>query len=153
MADIVFNIAKGKVARYADLPDASDALIIVLLKASGLEADGTLQDYDTLSALLTAANDEADFTGYSRKTLASVTVTPDDTNNRQDVDAADPSSYTNSGGASQAVGAALICWDGDTGAGTDANIVPLVKLDCVVTFDIGVATTLQFNSAGFFRAS
>lgn len=153
MGDIVFNIAKGKVARYADLPDASDALIIVLLKASGLEADGTLQDYDTLAAILAAANDEADFTGYSRKTLASVTVTPDDTNNRQDVDAADPSAYTNSGGASQAIGKALIVWDGDTGAGSDTNIVPLVALDCVVTFDIGVATTISFNAAGFFRAS
>src|SRR5262245_53744071 len=114
MADIVFNIAKGKVARYADLPDANDALIVVLLKTSGIESDATLQDHDTLSALLAAANDEADFTGYSRKTLASVTVTPDDTNNRQDVDAADPSAYTNSGGSSQAVSKALICWDGDT---------------------------------------
>jgi len=153
MADIVFNIAKGKVARYADLPDAADALIVVLLVTAGLESDATLQDYDTLSALLAAANDEATFTGYARRTLASVTVTPDDTNNRQDVDAADPAAYTNSGGASQAVSAALVCWDGDTGAGTDANIVPLVKLDCVVTFDVGVATTLAFNSAGFFRAS
>jgi hypothetical protein len=123
MADIVFNIAKGKVARYADLPDASDALIIVLLKTAGIEADGALQDHATLSALLAAANDEADFTGYSRKTLASVVSTPDNTNNRMDSDAADPSSYTNSGGASQ------------------------------VTFDIGVATTLQFNASGFFRAS
>ena len=153
MGDIVFNIAKGKVARYADLPDASDALILVLLKTSGLEADATLLDYDTLAAILAATNDECDFTGYARRTLASITVTPDDTNNRQDVDAADPSAYTNSGGASQAASKALVCWDGDTGAGTDTNIVPLVALDCVVTFDVGVATTVSFNSAGFFRAS
>jgi hypothetical protein len=153
MADIVFNIAKGKVARYADLPDANDSLILVLLKASGLEADGTLQDYDTLAAILAAANDECDFTGYARRTLASITVTPDDTNNRQDVDAADPAAYTNTGGASQAAGKAVVCWDGDTTGGTDANIVPLVALDCVVTFDVGVATTVAFNAAGFFRAS
>jgi hypothetical protein len=153
MADIVFNIAKGRVAELANLALTNDAFILVLLKTAGIEADATLQDYDTLSALLAAANDEADFTGYTRRTLASVTVTPDDTNNRQDVDAADPSAYTNSGGASQAVSKALVVYDADTTAGTDANIVPLVALDCVVTFDIGVATTLQFNSAGFFRAS
>lgn len=149
----VFNIAKGKVARYADLPDAADALILVLLKSTGLESDATLQDYDTLSALLAAANDECDFTGYARRTLASVTVTPDDTNNRQDVDAADPASYTNTA-AAQISGAAIVCWDGDTGAGTDANIVPLCQLMTgTVTFDTDVATTLQFNAAGWFRAS
>ena len=153
MADKVFNIAKGKVARYADLPDANDALIVVLLKASGLEGDSTLEDYATLSALLAAANDEADFTGYSRKTLASVVSTPDNTNNRMDTDAADPSAYTNSGGSSQAVGKLLVVWDGDTTGGTDANIVPLTMHDCVVTFDIGVATTIAFATAGFFRAS
>lgn len=153
MADIVFNVAKGKVARYADLPDANDALIVVLLKASGLEADAVLIDYDTLAAVLAAANDEADFTGYARRTLASITVTPDDTNNRQDVDAADPAAYTNSGGSSQAVGKAVVCWDGDTTGGSDTNIVPLVALDCVVTFDVGVATSVAFNAAGFFRAS
>lgn len=153
MADVVANIAKGKVNRYADLPDASDALILVLLKTSGLESDATLKDYDTLAAILAAANDEADFTGYSRKTLASVTVTVDDTNDRQDADAADPSAYTNSGGSAQAISKAVICWDGDTGAGSDTNIVPLVFLDCVVSFDVGVATTLSFNASGFFRAS
>jgi len=152
MADIVFNIAKGKVNRYADLPDAADALIVVLLKNAGLEADATLQDYDTLSAILGAANDEADFSGYTRKTLASITVTPDDTNNRQDADAADPTAYT-AAGSSQQIGKLLVVWDGDTGAGTDANIVPLTAHDCLVTFDVGVATTISFAIAGFFRAT
>jgi hypothetical protein len=152
MADFVFNIAKGKVARYADLPDANDALIVVLLKTAGLESDATLKDYDTLSAILSAANDEADFSGYSRKTLASVLSTVDDTNDRMDTDAADPSAYTASG-SSQSVSKLLVVWDGDTTGGTDANIVPLTAHDCVVTFDVGVATTISFASAGFFRAS
>lgn len=149
----VFNIAKGKVARYADLPDVADSLILVLLKSTGLESDATLQDYDTLSALLAAANDECDFTGYARRTLASITVTPDDTNNRQDVDAADPASYTNTSTA-QTAGAAIVCWDGNTGTGTDADIVPLVQLMTgTVTFDNGVPVTGAFDAAGFFRAS
>ena len=39
-----FNIAKGKSNRYADLPGTADALILVLLDNTGLEADATLQD-------------------------------------------------------------------------------------------------------------
>jgi hypothetical protein len=85
--------------------------------------------------------------------LASIVITPDDTNNRQDADAADPASYTNSGGASQAIGKLLVVYDNDTGAGTDANIIPLTYHDCVITFDVGVPVTISFNAAGFFRAA
>lgn len=42
MADLVFNIAKGRAAARADLPLSNDALILVLLKTAGIEADGTL---------------------------------------------------------------------------------------------------------------
>lgn len=152
MADIIFNIAKGRFARYADLPESNDALIVVLLKASGLVTDATMRDYDTLADVLAGASDEADFGTYARKTGTSVTVTVDDTNDRVDVDMADPSSYTATG-SSQAVGAALVCYDSDTTGGTDANIVPIAKLDAVITFDVGVPATLSFNASGFARAS
>lgn len=153
MADFIFNIAKGRFARYCDLPEANDAVGMLLLVASGLEADATLIDYDTVAAILAAANDEATFTGYARMTLASVAVTVDDTNNRVDVDATDPSAITNSSGGSVAVGKAIIYYDADTTGGTDANLIPMVGLDCVVTFDIGVPVTLSFASAGFARAA
>lgn len=149
----MFSVAKGKHAYYATLPAASDALILVLLKSSGLVADSTMVDYDTLADITGGASDECDFTGYARRTLASVTSTVDDTNNRVDTDAADPSAYTNSGGGSQAAGAAVVCYDPDTGTGTDADLIPLYKFDCSVTFDVGVATTVAFNSAGMGRAS
>lgn len=150
MGAIVFNIAKGKVAQYAVLPNANDALIAVLLKSSGLESDGTLQDYDTLSAILAAANDEATFAGYSRQTLASVTVTPDDTNNRQDVDAADPSWSPT---AAEALGKIVICYDPDTTGGTDADLVPLTADDFAITMPTAGTVTYQVASGGFFRAS
>jgi hypothetical protein len=153
MADFIFNIAKGKFAYYATLPAASDALILILCKSAGLVSDATLIDIDDVGTILAGATDEADFTGYSRKTLANVTVTVDDTNDRVDVDADDPSSYTNTGGSSQAVGKAIIAYDNDTGAGTDTNLIPLVGLDCTITFDISVATTLSFASLGFARAA
>lgn len=152
MGNVVANIAKGRVNSYAALPAANDAIILVLLKASGLESDATLIDYDTLAAVLAAANDEADFTGYARATLGSVTVTVDDSDNANRSDAADPSAYTNSGGASQNIGKAVICYDGDTTGGDDTNVVPLVYLDCVVTFDVGVPTTLTFHADGWFEA-
>lgn len=152
MADGVFNIAKGKAGYYATLPATNDALIVVLLKATGLEADDTLNNYDDLAAILAAANDEADFTNYSRKTLASVTLTVDDTNNRADADAAD-FTYTSAGGATNnSVGKALICYDPDTTAGTDSSIIPLTYHDCVFTTD-GTDQLIQLAAAGFYRAA
>jgi hypothetical protein len=150
VADQVFNIAKGKIAYYAELPAANDALIVVLLKSAGLEADDTLNNHDTLSALLAATNDECDFTNYARKTAANVTVTVDDTNNRVDIDF-DDLVYTNAGGATNnSVAKLLVCYDGDTTGGTDANIVPLAHLDCVFTTD-GTTQTITVSNA--MRAS
>lgn len=153
MADGVFNIAKGRFAYYATLPAASDALIVVLLKATGLEADDTLNNYDDLSTLLAASNDEADFTNYARKTVtASVTVTVDDTNNRVDVDMPDLTWVSAGGGTNNSIGKLLVCYDADTGAGTDANIIPLTYHDCVFTTD-GTDQVVQLNTAGFGRAA
>ena len=87
MTDFVFNIAKGKVAHYASLPAANDALIAVPIETTGLEADATLIDYNDLAAILAASNNEQ--TNMGRKTLASVASTVNDTNDRAEVDADD----------------------------------------------------------------
>src|SRR5689334_4997589 len=87
MANFVFNIAKGKVAYYASLPAANDALIVVPIETTGIESDATLIDYDNLSVLLAASNNEQ--TTMGRKTASSVTSTVDDTNDRVDADFAD----------------------------------------------------------------
>lgn len=153
-APFVFNIAKGKVNRYADLPLTNDALVLVLLQVTGLQADATLQDYDTLAALIAGGSAECNFTGYARRVLSGVTVTPDDTANTQSADAADPSGWTNTGGANQGVGAAIICYDDDTTTGTDANLIPLVQLMTGTTSaDVGVPLNPSFNVAGIFTAS
>lgn len=153
MADFVFNIAKGKVAKYAMLDGgANDALVVVLLKSSGIEADATLKDYDTLSALLAASNDEADFTNYARKTITSATVTPDDTNDRLDVDIADQT-WSSAGGASNnTIGDLIVCYDPDTTGGTDADLIPLTCHDFSVTTN-GGDITAQVAAAGFYRAA
>jgi hypothetical protein len=147
MADTVFNIAKGKVAYYAGLPAANDALIAVPIETTGIETDAVLRDYDNLSVLLAASNNEQ--TTMGRKTLASVTVTVDDTNDRVDVDCAD---ITWTAATGNAISALVVCYDPDTTTGTDTDLIPLVKLDAVVT-PAGGDITYQVAASGFFRAS
>jgi len=145
MADFVFNIAKGKVKYYAELPGTNDALIVIPLESSGLEADATLKDYDTVSALLAGTTNEQTTAG--RKTITSVTVTPDDTNDRLDLDFADQTWTALTGNA---IGALLVAYDPDTTGGTDADLIPLTKHDWAITPD-GSDVTATVNV--FFRAS
>ena len=148
MADFVFNIAKGREAYYASLPGANDALIVVPIETTGIETDAVLKDYDNLGALLAAANNEQATMG--RKTIATgVTVTVDDANDWVDVDFADPVWTAASGNA---VSALLVCYDPDTTAGTDNDIVPISKHDFVVTPN-GGDITAQIATGGFLRAT
>lgn len=146
MANFVFNIAKGKVAHYATLPAANDALILVPLETTGLEADATLKDYDTLSALLAGSSNEQ--TTMGRKTIsAGVTVTPDDTNDRQDADFGDQT-YTAATG--NPISKFVVCYDPDTTGGTDADLIPLTAHDFVATPDgLDIVVTVT----NFFRAT
>lgn len=151
MANGQFNNVKGEVKTLASLPNANDALIVVLLKSSGLEADDTLNNYDDLAALLAATNDECDFTNYTRKTLAGVTNTVDDTNNWMDTDAND-FTYTAAGGATNnTIGKALICYDPDTTTGTDSTVRPVTYHDFTATTD-GNDLVVTIQTGGFFRA-
>ena len=147
------NIAKGKVAQLATLPAANDALVAVLLQSTGLESEATLRDYDTLAQILAASNDEVTSPGYNRQTLASVTVTVDDTNDRVDVDCADPSWTVTA--SVQNVGAVVICYDPDTTGGTDADLVPIFLdvLSSAFTPTASVAFSYQVAAAGFARAA
>lgn len=148
MAALIPNIAKGKVAYYAGLPAANDALIAVLL--TGTETDDNLRDADTLTAIIALTTNEATFTGYSRQTLTGVTVTVDDTNNRTDVDCADPSWSPTS---AEALTRLVICYDPDTTGGTDADLIPLFIDDFALTTATSGTLTYQVASGGFFRAS
>ena len=159
MADQPFNIAKGRAIEFYNRVESNDptnsAFIVVLLKVA--EADATLIDYDDLNALLGAAgNTEADFTNYTRKTLTDADLdafpSPDDTNNRYDIDLPDIT-YTSAGGASKnTLVKAILCYDSDTTGGTDANIVPVAHYDFAVTTS-GGDITLQWNASGAYRAS
>lgn len=128
MSNVVFNIAKGKIAYYASLPLANDALIAVPIETAGIETDAVLIDYTNLNTLLAASNNEQLTMG--RKTLTGVTVTVDNVNDWVDITAANPvwTSATGNG-----ISALVICYDPDTTTGTDADLIPLSKHDFAVT--------------------
>ncbi|GAA2108061.1 hypothetical protein [Streptomyces synnematoformans] len=145
MASIVFTIALGRIAHYASLPAASDGLVMIPLEASGLEADSVLRDADTFAAVVAGTTTEQTTAG--RKALTDVTVTVNDTDNRVDIDCADVTWTAPTGNP---VGAVVICYDPDTTAGTDSDLVPLTKHDTVWTPD-GNDFTLTVTD--FARAS
>jgi len=157
MADFVFNIAKGRVAELANRVNDNDptnaVLVLAVLATSGIEADATLLDKDDFSALVSGTTNEVTNTNYARKTIdntGSITVTTDDTNDRVDVDM--PDQTWSAIAAGDGWNDLVVGYDSDSTAGTDANIVPLTQHDFVVTPD-GSDITVQFNSAGFFRAA
>lgn len=146
--DFVFNNAKGRIRTFAELPAAADALVIVLLEATGLEADATLRDYDDLSALIAGTSNEQ--TNQARKSIsAGITVTIDDTNDRLDIDIPDQVWTALAGNA---IAKLLVTYDGDTAAGTDANITPLSAHSFDITPD-GTDVTAQIATAGVMRAA
>ena len=159
MADLVFNIAKGRVAELynrVDLNDpAASALLILLLASTGIETDAVLRDKTTVSDLVSGTTNEATNTGYARKTLTDadiVAFAPDQANDRVDLDIPDQTWTGVANDGTGAIGDFVVTYDSDTGAGTDANVVPLTLHDFVVTPD-GSDITAQIAAAGFYRAS
>ena len=161
MANGVFNIARGKAAEYHARVDGNDpansALIIVVLAEAGLESDDLLRDYDTLSALLAGASNEVTNTNYARKVLADADIsagTVDDTNDRVTL------TYATQTWTSVAAGDAwrklIVCYDSDTTAGTDANIVPVTFHDMLISGAAIVpsgANILWNPGDGYYRSS
>ena len=153
MASIVFNIAKGRVVELYNRVESNDpansALILVPIETSGLEADATLIDVDTLAALLAGTTNEQ--TTMGRKVLTDVDLAalpaPDDTNDRYSI-SLPTTTWTAATG--NAISKIAVCYDNDTTAGTDANIVPLTMFDFVVTPS---GTDIQMTGGEFYRAS
>jgi hypothetical protein len=156
---IVANIAKGKVGEYAARVNANDptnsVIVIVALLAAGLEADAVLEDYDTLAAVLAAANDEATNVGYARIVLDStdgITITVDDTGNDLTVTCPEQT-WAAVAAAGGAWGKLVFCYDPDSTGGTDADLVPLTFNDFTVTPDGNDIVTTTLATTGFFVAS
>jgi len=152
MADFIFNIAKGRVAEYANRVKQNDPstarLVIVPLEASGLEAQSALEDSVSMAEVLDGATNEQTTMGRKYLTDAeAIVVTPDYTNNRLDVDIPD---ITWSGATGNALGALVVGYDPNTSA--DSAIIPLTHHTFAVTPD-GSDIVAQIAAAGFFRAT
>lgn len=153
MANIVFNIAKGRVVEFYNRVKSSDptnsAFIVVPIETTGLESDATLIDADTLDAVLSGATNEQ--TTMGRKTLTDTELAalpaPNDTDNRYSVSLP---TITWAGATGNAISKLLICYDGDTTGGDDTDIIPMVMVDFVVTPS---GTDIQSLSSEFFRAA
>ena len=169
MADFVFNIARGKLAYYyyavenslvvtaAGTPaftSAADSALIVVAINAGSDTDDTLKDYDTLDALLVAAQPaEVTNTNYARKVLTDTELAavpaPNDTTNVYDLDI--PDQTWTAVAAGTAWTDLLVCFR-PTAAAADTAIIPLTCHDFAVTPD-GSDITAQIAAAGFYRSS
>lgn len=153
MANITFNIAKGRVVELYNRVKANDpansALILVPIETAGLEADSVLIDVDTLTALVAGATNEQ--TTMGRKTLTDIELAalpaPDDTNDRFSLNLP---TVIWTGATGNAISKIAVCYDSDTTGGTDANILPLTMFDFVMTPS---GADIQVTGGEFFRAS
>lgn len=153
MANIVFNIAKGRVKelynRVKSNDPANSALIIVPIETSGLESDATLIDKDDLAAVLSGATNEQSTMG--RKTLTDSDLAalsaPDDTNDRNECDLP---TVTWTAASGNAISKLLVCYDSDTTGGADSAIIPLTMFDFAQTPS---GADIQMTGGTFFRAS
>jgi hypothetical protein len=124
MANIVFNIAKGRVVelynRVKSNDPANSALILVPIETSGLETDAVLIDKDDLAAVLAGATNEQ--TTMGRKTLTDADLAalpaPDDTNDRYDISLP---TVTWTAATGNAISKILVCYDSDTTAAPTAT--------------------------------
>ena len=148
---------RGKyLALQGKLADGTTTLGIGLLVGSqpaALDTEAEVQDINTVAELLTSgtgAATEAAFTNYVRKTLASVTNTEDDTNNRTAIDAADVT-WTSAGGASNETVYGAFIYDKTTDTNDTTRLV--VSVDWFASSITTNGGDLTYAIADLYRAS
>ena len=152
MPDIVFNVAKGRVAELynrVDLADPAAARLYVIPISAGAVSDATAQDCATFADLITAGVTERTANGWNRKTLAAadlVAFAADNTNNRVDLDFPD---QTWTAVSTDAVTDVVICY-ASVASPSNAQLVPLTQHDFPITPD-GSDVVAVIND--FYRAS
>lgn len=155
MAAGVFNISKGKVNAFYDRVndnDPSTSGIIIVPVDRGVVTDATLEDFDTLAAILAGGVTERSTNGWGRKTLTDADLAGsvvDDTNNRRESTFSEQTwtAVALAGGASTDL---IVCYAPDV-VGADSTIVPLTWHTFAVTPD--GTDVLARTPNGVFRAS
>lgn len=134
MPGFQFNVTLGREVELFNrvkLNDpANSAFIMLAIAVTGLEADATLREYDTVAAILAASNNEVTNGSYARKTLTDADLTAytvDDTNNLILLTLPVQTFATVASGDSW--GKIIVAFDPDTTAGTDTTLVPVSAHD------------------------
>jgi hypothetical protein len=153
VANIVFNIAKGRVVEFYNRVENNDpstsAIVLTPIETSGLESDATLIDADTVAAVIAGATNKQTTMGEKVLTdteLAALPA-PDDGNDRYDVSLP---AVTWTAASGNAISKILVAYRPNTGAAADATDIPLCLFDFAQT-PSGADITMQ--SGVFFRAS
>lgn len=142
MANGIFNIARGSVMQL--IRDNPGSVTLLLLKTA--QADSTLAAHQTVSSMLAAANVEADFTGYSRKTGITATLSVGSTSTADMPD----QTFANAGGTTNnTISKAIIAVQSGSG---DGGLIPLAHYDAVVTTN-GSDLEIKLASQGFYSVS
>jgi hypothetical protein len=111
VAQVIYNRTKDDMAE-AYLSGKTLKMLLLKTTVAGCYDP----DIDTVAALISAGGVRCDFTNYTDKTLASLTSTEDDTNDRANVDAASVT-WTAAGGATNNTPVAAVIYN----ATTDTN--------------------------------
>ena len=153
MANIVFNIAKGRVAelygRVENNDPSTSALVLIPIETAGLVADATLIDIDDVATILAGATNEQTTMGRKVLTDTELATVP------APVDASDYNelslpTVTWAAATGNPISKILVAYDANTGAGTDADLVPLTMFDFAQTPS---GADIQMTGGTFFRAT
>jgi hypothetical protein len=150
----VFNIAKGRIVEFYNRVKSNDpaasAFILVPMATGGTQAQG--QDLDTMAAVEADANFAEQVTSWTRKTLTDAELVafpaPDDTNDRYAV--AVPSVTWTAPAGGNNVAQLIVCYDANTGSGTDSDLIPCTAHVFAVTAD---GNDVVLTAGDFLRAS
>lgn len=153
MANIVFNIAKGRVVEFYNRVENNDpstaALVLTPIETSGLEADSALIDSDTVAEVVDGTTNKQTTMGEKVLTdteLAALPA-PDDGNDRYEVSLPEVTWTAASGNAISKI---LVSYRPNTGSPSDSTDIPLTLFDAVATPD---GNDIVLQTGVFFRAS
>lgn len=150
MANICFNVAKGRVAelynRVKTNDPATSRLLLIPIETSGLEADAALIDSVSLAEVLDGATNEQTTMGRKPLTDADIAaMSPDYGNDRNDLSLP---TVTWTAATGNAISKVVVAYDPNSSA--DSAIIPLTMFDAVATPD---GNDLQLTGGLFFRAA
>jgi hypothetical protein len=152
MANYMVNMAKGRFVEFMNNVDTNtptnSAIILVPLSASGTEAEA--QDYDNLSTFLGGTANELTGNGWVRKTLTDADLSAIAVNDTSNYFPATLPQVTWTGPSAGTATGLAICYDADTAAGADTDIIVIAHCDFAVTSD---GNDVVLNAGDYARAS